>query len=207
VIPICFHTKGADIWPHGPYAFFVTPDGVYLVKDNPVFRAVIRLNNEELGLEPLGERIELKAEIKVEYKELRRAVEFFRHVYREYKREAFLWIVLEMATGVVTFFSPKQQNYAAHVRAEDDPDFDHSRFLKIGTMHSHLCKPFHSSGDKDDEATSDGLHVVCGSLENSTPEFSATLVVKGRRKAIDAGQILDWECDFDPKWLEKIHVR
>ncbi|MBI4450286.1 hypothetical protein HY634_04455 [Candidatus Uhrbacteria bacterium] len=187
-----------------PYAYVLAANGLFLAKENSVFSAVVKVEPEELGLLPLEERIELRAQIRIPFIWVYRAVVFFREVFRRYQAEAFLWIRMRRDTGEITLECPKQANFSGHVHAEPPDDADD--VLTIGTCHGHPCDAFHSDGDVEDETHSDGLHVVIGNLNARIPDFSASLVVRGVRKRLEPSAVMEIGFGFDTKWMRQIEV-
>jgi len=203
MMPIRLNNKDFKPLEEQPYQYILAANGLFLAKENRVFRAVVKVEpGPELGLLPLQETIELKA-IRIPFAWVYRAVQFFRAVYKAHVTEAFLWVVLDPQTNSVSLACPKQKNYVGHVHAEEDPEIPDD-LLKIGDIHSHLCGSFHSSGDVEDEKFGDGIHIVVGNLDAPVPDFTASLVVKGCRRRLEPGQVMELEFGFDHGWMRKI---
>jgi hypothetical protein len=184
------------------WGYFVAANGIFLLRENDVFRANVKVSPEEVGLAPLQEVIELK-NIQIPALWVHRGLQFFRTVYSKHGTEAFLWILRDPKSGEITLGCPTQRNETALVQADDDTEPSDS--LKIGDWHSHPCRSFHSEGDIEDERHSDGIHIVVGDLDKPAPSFTASLVVRGVRKELSPADVLDLNFDFDQKWLDKVH--
>ena len=199
---VLLHTSDAS--PGGEnYRYWVAPNGIWLVKENDLWKAVVPADAEaELALEPMTPELTLKG-FYLPLQLVMSAVEFFRHVFRRYKAEAFLWITQDSTTGELGLACPRQTNRHAHVHAHAD-DCVPPGARNVGTMHSHPCSAFHSDGDIADEARSDGVHIVVGHLERPQPEFAAVLAVRGERRVLDPAEIMDLGFGFDDSWLDRI---
>jgi len=196
----------ADYQPQKRYEYVLASNGLFLIKSNDVFRAIVPVGPEELKLQPMTETLELIGTIRVPFVWVHRAVEFFREVNRRYRAEAFLLILLDQASDQITLGCPKQDNSLSHVHAEPDSDIPDD-LLRIGDIHSHPCTAFHSAGDVEDELGADGIHVVVGNLQLPVPQFTASLVVKGRRKPLAPADVLELDFEFDLAWLDKVNVQ
>ena len=186
------------------YRYWMASNGMWIVKENDFWKTVLPVDStEELDLQPMQRELKLKG-FRLPFQLVSQAVEFFRHVYRASKAEAFLWITQDDETGELGLACPTQTNRPAHVHAEVDDSIPDGH-LKVGDVHSHPCSAFHSDGDVEDELHSDGVHIVVGHLERPIPEFAASLVVRGERIELDPAEIMDLSFGFNTEWLEKIN--
>lgn len=203
--PIFPHTKNPSATEDYAYTYLLGPDGCYLRKQNPLCRAIVKIDpNTEFNLVEIKEELTLNENITIPARWVYRAVEFFRTVYRAHQTEALLLIRLDPENAEITLACPHQINGAAHVHADVDPTLTDD-LLTIGTIHSHPCASFHSTGDIEDERRSDGLHIVIGHLDRPIPDFTASLVVKGVRQELDPAAVMELAFGFDETWLTKIH--
>ena len=194
--------KQDETAPQHRYCLLLTKTGCFLAKDTLSFRAHVQIDLvQAFGLLPHEEFAELK--IKLPLRLVCQALDFFRHVFVEFRTEAYLAVYLDAETGELSLFCPKQQNFSAHVHVEIDPDAPDA--LKVADIHSHPSGAFHSPGDQVSEKQGDGLHIVVGDLGELTPEFVATLVVQGRRFPLDPEEVMELPPPLDPDWLQKIH--
>ena len=185
------------------FQYILGANGLFLAKDNAAFRAVVKVEpGPELMLEPMTETLELK-DIKISFFWMYKAVTFFREVYKTHGTEGFLWILLDPESMKVSLWCPPQKNHPGHVHAKSDPDLP-TDCLVMGDIHSHTCKSFHSNGDIEDEKSSDGLHIVVGNLNARIPDFTAGLVVKGRRKKLNPQDVMELDFGFDSDWITKV---
>lgn len=190
--------------PPGRLYYEVAANGLFQVKDTPLYHAVTEVTRDVPGLEPSCERLLLKVPPLPE-EIIRDVVAFFDEVYREFAGEAI----------ALLFYRPETREYRADVPPQRIPGYRDSRgslraylrldygtvarpegFLPFGTIHSHAEYSAYSSGvDCDDERfRGDGFHAVYGHFGRLPLSRSAAFVVNGRRFSVEPERVLP-ECD------------
>jgi hypothetical protein len=163
--------------PDDQIYYLVTADGLFQVKDNPVFRSCVGVRGIQ-GLQ--GQKDEVRWKLPpIPGSLLRRVVGLFREVCRRYQSEAIVLLVYDPATREYGVVVPEQHVTGAHLSyalGESPPGC-----IRVGTIHSHAeADAFHSPLDDWDEEHDDGLHVTVGNLDGSV-SLSCSLVVDGCR--------------------------
>lgn len=225
---IDFRIANSDFTPlkDSPRQLILARNGIFLAKENAAFRAIIRqspdagvierlkmhadgrpwevsLKELQSSLVPLDEHLELK--VRIRQRDSLRAVAFFRRVFLKHRTEAFLYLTVNPDTGETGLHCPVQWNDPASVRVDVDDQMPEGR-LRLGSWHSHPCGPFHSGVDEEDEAQSDGLHLVTGHLNRADPETVAALVVWGRRHVLTLDEVVELETN-DHTWIEQLRFK
>jgi len=181
--------------------YLVAENGIFICKENQCITASVMVD-ERLGLEEHSEGVKWKLP-KIPCRLVHRAIAFFRHVRELYQSESLLWIYYSPTEEEYDLYAPVQKVSDVSVSTEDKtptPD----GWLRIGTMHSHPCDAFHSSGDDNDEFYFDGLHIVCGNLQKIIPDFSCSVVVSGRRFIQPTDQILDVDTEIPSEFINNV---
>jgi hypothetical protein len=157
--------------------YLVTADGLFLVKENPVFRSCVRVRGIR-GLQ--GQKDEVRWKLPpVPGTVLQRVVDLFREVYRRHRCEAIVLLIYDLATREYELAVPEQQVAGGHLTYAIGPT--PTGKLRVGTIHSHAeADAFHSPVDHGDEEHDDGLHVTVGNLDGIF-SLSCSLMVDGRR--------------------------
>jgi hypothetical protein len=157
--------------------YLVTADGLFLVKENPVFRSCLRVRGIR-GLQGQKEEVRWKLP-PVPGTLLRQVVDLFREVYRRHRCEAIVLLFYDLATQVYELSVPEQQVAGGHLTYAIGPI--PAGKIRVGTIHSHAeADAFHSPIDHGDEEHDDGLHVTVGNLDGIF-SLSSSLMVDGRR--------------------------
>lgn len=163
--------------PEDPIHYLVTADGLFLVKENPVFRSCVRVRGIR-GLQGQKDEVEWKLP-PIPGPLLLRVVGVFREVYRRHRSEAIVLLLYDPAGKAYELSVPEQYVAGGHLSYVPGPTPPGR--IRVGTIHSHAeADAFHSPVDDGDEAHDDGLHVTVGNL-NGTLSLSCSLVVDGRR--------------------------
>ncbi len=160
-----------------PIHYLVTADGLFLVKENPVFRSCVRVRGIR-GLQ--GQKDEVRWKLPpVPGALLQRVVCLFREVYRRHKCEAIVLLFYDLATRDYKLNVPEQEVAGGHLTYAIGPT--PAGRIRVGTIHSHAeADAFHSPVDHGDEEHDDGLHVTVGNLDGIF-SLSCSLMVDGRR--------------------------
>ena len=171
--------------PTDPIHYLVTADGLFLVKQNPVFRSCVRVR----GIRGLhGQKDEVRWKLPpVPGTLLQRIVGLFREVYRRHKSEAIVLLFYDLATREYEPCVPEQQVAGGHLTYVIGPT--PTGKIRVGSIHSHAgADAFHSPTDHGDEENDDGLHVTVGNLDGIF-SLSCSLVVDGRRFSLRSRDI------------------
>jgi hypothetical protein len=173
--------------PEDPIHYLVTADGLFQVKENPVFRSCIRVRGIR-GLQGQKDEVSWKLP-RVPGTLLQQMVGLFREVYRRHKSEAIVLLLYDPATQAYGLSVPEQHVAGGHLSYV--PGATPPGKIRVGTIHSHAeADAFHSPVDDGDEEHDDGLHVTVGNL-NGTFSLSCSLVVDGRRFSLRSRDIFE----------------
>ncbi|HSB71866.1 MAG TPA: hypothetical protein VLT62_21260 [Candidatus Methylomirabilis sp.] len=157
--------------------YLVTADGLFQVKDSPVFCSCVRVRGIR-GLLPQKDEVRWKLP-PIPGPLLQRVVGLFREVYRRYGSEAIVLLLYDLARQEYGLIVPEQHvtgGHLSYVPGETPPGR-----LRVGTIHSHAeADAFHSPLDDWDEEHDDGLHATVGNLDGSV-SLACSLMVDGRR--------------------------
>ncbi len=160
-----------------PIHYLVTADGLFLVKENPVFRSCVRVRGIR-GLQ--GQKDEVRWKLPpVPGVLLQQVVCLFREVYRRHKCEAIVLLFYDSSRRDYALNVPEQEVAGGHLTYAIGPT--PAGRIRVGTIHSHAeADAFHSPVDHGDEEHDDGLHVTVGNLDGIF-SLSCSLMVDGRR--------------------------
>ncbi|MBI4840237.1 MAG: hypothetical protein HY803_04045 [candidate division NC10 bacterium] len=173
--------------PDDPIHYLVTADGLFLVKENPVFRSCVRVRGIR-GLQGQKDEVHWKLP-PIPGELLQRIVGLFREVYRRHKSEAIVLLLSDPATQEYELCVPEQYVAGGHLTYVPGPTPPGK--IRVGTIHSHAeADAFHSPVDDGDEAHDDGLHVTVGNL-HGTFSLSCSLVVDGRRFPLKSRDVFE----------------
>ena len=181
--------------PQEPLYYLVTRNGLFLVKDNELFRSVTRVR----GLPWLGRQKEsLKLKLPpVPKKLINQALGFFLEVFRRHAAESLVHL----------HYHPEKKEYQVEVppqRVSGEACYYKINLAppgwrRIGTIHSHgLAEAFHSRQDQKDERHDDGLHITFGNLDQLDFTLSVSFVVDGKRFLVDPYPLLGEDLVFTP---------
>ncbi len=173
--------------PEDPIHYLVTADGLFQVKDNPVFRSCVRVRGIR-GLQ--GQKDEVRWKLPpIPGALLLKVVGLFCEVYRRHKSEAIVLLCYSPVAREFSLEVPEQ--YVAGGHLSYVPGSAPPGKIRVGTIHSHAeADAFHSPVDDGDEAHDDGLHVTVGNL-NGTFSLSCSLVVDGRRFSLRSRDVFE----------------
>lgn len=173
--------------PEDPIHYLVTADGLFQVKQNPVFRSCVRVRGIR-GLQRQKDEVQWKLP-PVPAGVLQQVVGLFREVYRRHRSEAIVLLHYDPGSREYGLAVPEQYVAGGHLTYVPGPTPPGK--LRVGTIHSHAeADAFHSPVDDGDEEHDDGLHVTVGNL-NGTFSLSCSLVVDGRRFPLRSRDIFE----------------
>ncbi len=163
--------------PTDPIHYLVTADGLFLVKENPIFSSCVRVRGIR-GLQ--GQKDEVRWKLPpVPGTLLQQVVGLFREVYRRHRCEAIVLLFYDLAMREYELRVPEQEVAGGHLIYAIEPT--PTGKVRVGTIHSHAdADAFHSPVDHGDEEHDDGLHVTVGNLDGIF-SLSCSLMVDGRR--------------------------
>jgi hypothetical protein len=188
--------------PADPIYYLVTGDGLFQVKENPVFRSCVRVKGIR-GLQGQKDEVHWKLP-PVPGALMQKVVGLFREVYRRYKSEAIVLLLYDPASQQYDIVVPEQYVTGGHLSYA--PGVVPPGKVRVGTVHSHAeADAFHSPVDDWDEQHDDGLHVTVGNL-NGTFSLSCSLVVDGRRFPVRSRDVFERvpREDADIVWHEAL---
>jgi hypothetical protein len=196
--------KDAAFHPPPAAAYYVVAaNGLFLVRDTPLFSATVPVDRGVPGLQ------EQDAGLRLCVPRLPRvlvaaALGFFRDVYQRWRGEAILIMFYDPAQGRFAFRAPPQRitGRVEHGRFRADLRLDYracdrpgTGYVKLGTFHSHgNAGPWHSSIDIHDELYEAGLHITAGYVDSPRPEFAAAFVVGRTRFTVPVADVLPSAC-------------
>jgi hypothetical protein len=181
VFPI--YVKDEDFRPpEDPIYYLVTGDGIFLVKNHPLFQSRTKVS-AVAGLEPEAEGFLFRGP-KLKSTILAQCLAFFKSVWERYRSEGVVIFFFKPSSNEYLITVPRQVVGAVHCVYEEPPRVDHED-IRVGTIHSHGGEdPFHSDRDDTDESFQDGLHLIFGNLD-SDPALLCSAVADGRRFGLD----------------------
>ncbi len=203
--------------PSASLYYVVGENGVFQVRETPLYRAVTQVESSIPGLLPVEESVELSFP-SLPAALLGEVLAFFRAVYEEHGGEAM----------VILFVEPQSGRYAVGVPPQTVPGYrlpdgrwrgvyrlDYGvcprpqGMLRFGTIHSHGDLPaYASSTDCDDERFEDGLNVVFGHVHRTHPSRSAAFTANRVRFELDPDDVLE-RCHVPehaarPEWMARV---
>lgn len=190
--------------PPGRLYYEIASNGVFQVKDTPIYHAVTRATRDVPGLYPSQERLLMKFP-RLPAALVEDAVSFFDAVFEQFDGEAIVLLFYRAETREYRAEAPPQRipgyrDAAGRLRAYLRLDYGSvprpEGFVPFGTIHSHAELSAYASGvDCDDERfRGDGLHVVYGHFGRPPLSRSAAFVANGRRFQVEPEQVLP-DCD------------
>lgn len=139
--------------------------------------------------------------------DLKQVESFFRAVYRQHQGEAIVFLYFTPAQGGKwRFTSIPQEVSSAHLKWKTPGPAPKGWYL-AGSFHSHnVMSAFHSGTDNQDELNWDGIHVTIGKILNPTPEYAASVVIRGERFEVGIDELVEptEEVDFPKNWMEQV---
>jgi hypothetical protein len=198
-VPIVLKTTDA-VLVQGRLYYEVAENGIFQVRDTPLYRAVTRASL------PLPGLVASKEELVINFPRLGHAaveevLAFFHEVNRRCGGEAVIIIFYAAGRGEYRLVAPPQKipgrwhsdgrwwaDYS--VRYENVPRPE--GFVRLGTIHSHADLPAFASGlDCEDERYEDGLHIVFGNFGSARISVAAAFVAGGVRFDVSPADVLE----------------
>lgn len=188
-----------DVGVEASLYYEIASNGVFQVKDTPLYRAVTRVTREVPGLYPTLERLEIRLP-RLPRAPLAEVLAFFAEVYERFEGEAIVMIYYDPEAHSYSFDAPPQRipgyrdfrgNLRAYLRLDYESPPRPRGHLLLGSIHSHAdLSAFSSSVDCDDERFGDGLHIVYGHFGSSALSRCVGFVAGGRRFHVEPAQLL-----------------
>ena len=216
--PIVLKTSAAEE-PRASLYYAVAENGIFQVRDTPIYLAVTRTLDLIPGLLPEHEHLRLKCP-RLPRRPLEDVLTFFRAVYDQYHAEAVVLLFYRVETREFRIIAPPQtllgrRRHDGRWRAYHAVQYDNvprpSGFVRFGTIHSHANLPAYSSGtDCADEQFEDGLHVVFGNFGLPPISVAAAFVANGVRFRLPPADVLE-PCQMLPRppradWMARIKL-
>jgi hypothetical protein len=174
--------------PEDPIYYLVTGDGIFLVKNHPLFHSRTKvkeipwLPGEQAGFSFRGPRLPSIL--------LARVLAFFMRVWERYRAESIVILYFKPLEGAYGIVVPRQRVGGIHCVYEETAPED-SEHLRVGTIHSHGHEDaFHSDKDNADESHQDGLHLIFGNLD-AVPTLLCSAMVDGRRFPLSPEELIE----------------
>ncbi len=175
--------------PDLPFYYLISADGLFLVKNFPLYRASIKIDKGLPWLEANTEQLSLKFP-KIPRRLIEKVVGFFYVIFRLYGSEAIVFLYYHAKEKSYKLSVPQQEvelheyqgyqwnNYHLNYSPAPTPP----GYIRLGTIHSHASMPaYYSWTDEKDSQFDDSLNIVVGNLDLSTPSFSACFMVHGQK--------------------------
>lgn len=199
-IPYPFFVKDKGFTePALPFYYLLSSEGLFLVKNFPTYRAVIRMEKGLPWLENHTEELNIKFP-KVPRHLIEKVAGFFYVVFRLYQSEAIALLYFSPKKKSFKIIIPKQQIdvrtiansvysvYGLDYTLESTP----IDYIRIGTIHSHGDLPaFYSYTDENDSRFDDSLNIVIGNVNRKKPTFFACFMVNGHKFEINTQDIIE----------------
>ncbi len=197
-IPIVFKTEGSTA-PRERLYYEVTADGIFQVRDTPLYHAVTRAAPPVPGLLPGAEALTLRFP-PIPRAMVEEALAFFDEAHRRWGGEAIVIIFYAAERREYRLVAPPQtlpgrwyargRWLADYTVRYDEVPRPHG-FVRFGTIHSHADLAAHASGlDCEDERYEDGLHIVFGNFGTMRISVAAAFVAGGVRFAVNPAEVL-----------------
>lgn len=189
--------------------YLVAKEGLYLRKENVAFRASVKLGRllwekQDFGNRILDEEEFLEMKLpKIPARIVGEWITLARMVRKAYKSEVLLLLFYSPITGEFQNRVPEQEVSPGSVRSKECIPAPEG-FQLVGSIHSHPGEAFHSSVDKKDEESSDGLHITIGDLDEILPGFAVSAVANGKRFPLPPEEVIE-VVEIPEEWLKKIH--
>jgi hypothetical protein len=214
--PIVLKTPAA-VPPNVTLYYEVAENGVFQVRDTPIYRAVTRAERLIPGLQPQYPHVELRFP-RLPRGQVQEVLAFFAQVYRRYGAEAVVIVFYRASTrefqiGVPTQVLPGRRQADGRWRADHGVVYGGvprpQGFVRLGTIHSHGDLPAYSSGiDCADEQFEDGLHIVFGDFGYRRLSIAASFVANGARFSLAPADVLEPCLVPDhparPEWMARV---
>ena len=213
MIPLHLKTEEQGDSPEASIYYLVAENGTFLVRNTELFSSVTEVDSVP-GL------LQEEASCALHFPRLPRAIMeqmygFFRAVYQTWDGEAVAFLFYEPESSAFRLGIPPQtlvrHCFAGYSWTEKSVSYGYlprpRGFVKLGDAHSHpnLSAFFSCTDDRDDDQ--DGLRIVIGALESSSPDVSVSFVAGGTRFSLSPEDALE---DFrgataPPKqWLDQV---
>ncbi|MFQ5668117.1 MAG: hypothetical protein ACE5I7_17015 [Candidatus Binatia bacterium] len=181
--------------------YVVAENGIFQVRDTPIYRAVTGATGPIPGLLPESEQLFLKCP-RLPRREVEEVLAFFAEVYHRHGGEAVVLLFYRSATREFRIAVPVQvlpgqlrdgrwrARHAVEYGAVPRP----AGFVRFGTIHSHADLPAYASGvDCADEHYEDGLHIVFGDFDSPELSVAVSFVANGVRfRVVPSGVLAPW---------------
>jgi len=181
----------------GKMRFVVARDGNYLDRHTKICTTTTAIDGPLPGLDSHREKCVLHfGQIPLDM--ILHMLSFFVSAYQIYDGEAALVLLYNPDQRTFRWHCPPQTveiyQYRGRWQAWDSVVFRNplqlpDGFIRLGDAHSHVGAAEPSIVDRDDEAHSDGLHIVVGNLAGQ-PSYHIDFVVDGRRFRVPPEVIL-----------------
>jgi hypothetical protein len=218
MLPVIFKKKGVP-QPETSLYHEVASNGIFQVRDTPIYRAVVRTDGPIPGLLREEETLEIRFP-HLPTPLVEEVLAFLREAYDRYGGEAM----------VVIYYSPESSEFRVRVPPQTIPAYRdrHGRwraqlrlrygpvggppgFVRLGTIHSHADLPAYSSHtDCDDERFEDGLHITFGHMHRRVASASAAFVTNGARFRLGVSEVVK-DCTIPERpacrdWMGRIEL-
>lgn len=199
--------------------YILSGDGLFLVKNFPIYRSCTKVENGLPWLQGQSENFELNLP-KIPCALFERVVAFFQVIYCLHRSEAMVFLYYHLEQGAFEVVVPQQVvtskgfnngdgwSYHLHYSGVPTP----AGFIRVGTIHSHADLPaFYSVTDEQDSEFDDSLNLVVGNVDRARLSLSACFMVDGKKFELEPWDILEdfvRPCFPVPRtWIDKVTVK
>jgi hypothetical protein len=169
--------------------YVVAANGIFLHKDNGLFRGLVKVD----GVSYLEEitKPTIKSNLPLLPSSLTTKIKkFFQVIVAKYDAESCTVLYFNKDTRDFKVVVPEQRVSKGSVQYRREGEIN--GYLPVGTIHSHCdFSAFHSGTDISDEDSFDGLHCTFGHNDKLEFSITASLVMNGFRVQIDPLTVLD----------------
>lgn len=188
-----------------PINYVMASNGCFEVRDTPLGRMTVRVEEEIAGLNTtMEEGIELNVPL-MPGRILTTILDFFRAVYHQRNgAEAFLQVFYNQEEEEFFIHCPRQEVSGALVTFERSPELEAEHVL-VMDIHSHNSMPAFFSSIDDEDEKEDRLYGVIGCVHQRLPHMAFRLGVAGRFVELDGKSLFESpeEAQVWPnEWLE-----
>jgi len=179
---------GKTPFPNDDIYYIVAKEGIFLKKRLELVESLVPVSKIST-LESVKTSIKMHIP-KIPIQLFSQAVSFFRYVYDLYSSESVILLFYNKSKQYYKLVVPQQTVSSAFCKYESKIHIPN--YLRIGDIHSHAnFAAFHSSVDKDDEQSFDGIHITVGNVQCNDVSISVSLVSNGSRYLVQVDEYID----------------
>lgn len=213
MIPVFFKTEAFSEPSSSCLYFLIAKSGLFVVNKTSLYSSVTKASKPE-RLVDQDESIALHFP-KIPREIMEQVFGFFDAVYKKWQGEAIVFLYYDRNSEAFRIVVPPQTlfRYSSRGRWRTEMRIEYEStprprgFIKLGDIHSHADLPAFFSCTDDQDDTEDGMRIVMGKLDRSSPDIRVSFVV-GRTRFIlapeDVIERFSTPIAPPPEWLDKV---